>query len=335
MTRKISWTPLSVARLEKLEEEFFDLLWRCDSPSLARRDAATRELTRRFWEFEPIWSDRAFLTDGEIGVDARLRFERAEEETRFASLNAAKNSFVAHVFFSETKETREELDAPADGTDDAVAERRFGTLTFLWDVPMRVVWIAPILSDCAARDEETNALWIPSSRFSSPELQPDFDAQSVEYEAFFVRSAESASGALEEGILFDVVAGVEPRAWTLAFPAESEGKDRVYRSLGLTVALSPLKIEGTQCVARFSLDYDVAFDAFDSHRVWYDRCDFALAPDCEEPRLLVPDAATRSGRMATGERVELRFTLEEDVDASRARLICALPRFFVGTRLLR
>lgn len=335
MTREILWTPLGASTFKTLEEEFFDLLWRCDSPSLSRRDAATRELTRRFWEFEPIWSDRAFLTDGEIGVDARLRFERAEEETRFASLNAAKNSFVAHVFFSETKETREELDALADGTDDAAAERRFGTLTFSWNLPLRVVWLAPVLSDCAARDEETNALWIPSSRFSSPELQPDFDAQSVEYAAFFVRSEESASGALEEGILFDVVAGIEPRPWTLAFPAESEGKERVYRSLGLTVALSPLKIEGTQCVARFSLDYDAAFDAFDSHRVWYDRCDFALAPDCEEPRLLVPDAATRSGRTATGERVELRFTFEEDVDASRARLICALPRFFVGTRLLR
>ena len=105
--------------------------------------------------------------------------------------------------------------------------------------------------------------------------------------------------------------------------------------MGLTVAVSPLKIEGAQCVATIALNYDGAFDAFDSHRVWYDRLDFALAPDAEESRLLVPDAATRSGRTATGERVELRFTLEEEVDASRARLICALPRFFVGTRLLR
>lgn len=335
MTREILWTPLSESTLATLEEEFFDLLWRCDSTSLTRRDAATRELTRRFWEFEPIWSDRAFLTDGEIGCDARLRFERAEEETRLASLDAAKNAFAARIDFAETKETRESLDAPADGTNDAASERRLGTLNFSWDVPLRLVWLAPILSDCATRDEGTNALWIPSSRFSTPELQPEFDGQLVGYDAYFVRSEESASGALEEGILFDVVAGVEPRAWTLAFPAESEGKDRVYRSLGLTVALSPLKIDGTQCVATFSLDYDAAFDAFDSHRVWYDRCDFALAPDCEEPRLLVPDAATRSGRTATGERVELRFTLEEDVDASRARLICALPRFFVGTRLLR
>ena len=62
MTREILWTPLSASTLATLEEEFFDLLWRCDSTSLTRRDAATRELTRRFWEFEPIWSDRAPLS---------------------------------------------------------------------------------------------------------------------------------------------------------------------------------------------------------------------------------------------------------------------------------
>ena len=332
MTREILWTPLSASTLATLEEEFFDLLWRCDSTSLTRRDAATRELTRRFWEFEPIWSDRAFLTDGEIGCDARLRFERAEEETRLASLDAAKNAFAARIDFAETKETRESLDAPADGTNDAASERRLGTLNFSWDVPLRLVWLAPILSDCATRDAGTNALWIPSSRFSTPELQPDFDAQGVGYEAYFVRGEEPTPGEFDEGILFDVVAGAEPRPLALAFPASEE---RVYRSLGLTVAVSPLKIEGAQCVATIALNYDGAFDAFDSHRVWYDRLDFALAPDAEESRLLVPDAATRSGRTATGERVELRFTLEEEVDASRARLICALPRFFVGTRLLR
>ena len=130
MTREIFWTPLSAATRATLEEEFFDLLWRCDSPSLARRDAATLELTRRFWEFEPIWSDRAFLTDGEIGFDARLRFERAEEETRFASLNTAKNAFAARVEFAETKETRESFEAPAGENDEVVAERRLGTLAF-------------------------------------------------------------------------------------------------------------------------------------------------------------------------------------------------------------
>lgn len=335
MTREIFRTPLSAATRATLEEEFFDILWRCDSPSLARRDAATLELTRRFWEFEPIWSDRAFLTDGEIGFDARLRFERAEEETRFASLNAAKNAFAARVEFAETRETRESFEAPAGENDEVVAERRLGTLAFSWDVPLRVVWLAPVLSECATRESGTNALWIPSSRFSSPELQPEFNAQRVDYEEYFVRAAESESGEREAGLLFDVVAGVEPRPWTLAFPAESEGKERVYRSLGLTVALSPLKIDGRECVATFAVNYDGAYDAFDSHRVWYDLYDFALAPDGEEPRLFVPDAATRSGRTATGERVELRFTLEEGVDASRARLICALPRFFVGTRLLR
>ena len=165
MTREIFWTPLSAATRATIEEEFFDILWRCDSPSLARRDAATLELTRRFWEFEPIWSDRAFLTDGEIGIDARLRFERAEEETRFASLNAAKNAFAARVEFAETKETRESFEAPAGENDEVVPERRLGTLAFSWDVPLRVVWLAPVLSECATRESGTNALWIPSSRF--------------------------------------------------------------------------------------------------------------------------------------------------------------------------
>ncbi len=339
MTRELSWTPLSAERLSALEEEFFDLLWRCDSPRLARRDAATRELTRRFWEFEPIWSDRAFLTDGEIGYDARLRFERAEEETRFASLAAAKDAFGARIDFSETLElieTRESVAAAVDAVADvdSSAARRLATLTFSWRVPLRVVWLAPELSRCATRDPETNAIWIPSSRFSSPELQPDFDARHVDYETYFSSATQEEARELEAGILFDVVVGAEARPWALAFPEKLE-EERVYRSLGLTLALSPLKIDGTQSVATIALKYDAAFDAFDSHRVWYDLYDFALAPDAEDSRLVAPDASTRSGRSATGERVELRFTVEEGVDAARARLICFLPRFFVGTRLFR
>ena len=42
---------------EGLEEEFFDVLWRCDSPLATERERANGELLRRFAEFEPVSRD--------------------------------------------------------------------------------------------------------------------------------------------------------------------------------------------------------------------------------------------------------------------------------------
>ena len=100
-----------------LERAFWETLARCESPILLERDAAEDALVERFAEFEPFWQDRRFLTNGEIGAEARARFELAEARRREQVFEECVAAFEAAF----------EIDAPAtpetqNGKEEAIGE---------------------------------------------------------------------------------------------------------------------------------------------------------------------------------------------------------------------
>ena len=308
---------------DALEDEFFELMWLCDSPVESERDAAQEELTRRFDEFEPIWKDRTFLTDGEIADESRLRFERAEKDFWRARLERAQNAFDVKT----TVEPPEEKDATT----------RRANVRVSWRVPLRVVWLAPDFQSFLWRDPETNRFWRPRSLYSTPELQPEDRAGRVEFDLYLEPAPDDATPAEDASAAtfgFDALVGVDPVP--LSIPLYDDGEPREYRTGELTLRVFPVKRDekGKRTVA-LRLDYDSAFDAFDSHRTWREPDDFQLKiPGAAEP--VRPVAIRVRGRDPNGERLELSFAaapaLDEAFQKSAAVLVCRLPRFFTQIR---
>jgi hypothetical protein len=193
-----------------LEEAFFEALGRCESPLLVERDEAENALFERFAEFEPIWQDRRFLTNGEIGAEARQRFELAEARYREKASNdcvaAFETTFEAVALEVAEKEERsggKKNDEPngrnagngesAQNSEEAENDESAGNGEFLrgrvrlrWGSPLRIVYLVPDWSAFERRDA-AGKRWRPSGRFSAPELAPEFDASTLTLETTWER----------------------------------------------------------------------------------------------------------------------------------------------------
>ena len=311
-----------------LEDEFFELMWLCDSRVERERDDAQNALTRRFAEFEPVWQDRTFLTDGEVAEESRRRFELAEQAWRRACVDEARNAFDARWSVAAPVET--------DG-----AETRAATIRLSWRVPIRFVWLAPDFRDLLWREPETGRLWRPRALFSAPEILPEFERDYVDIDVVLEPDPEGndeTESAPEKTLAFDALMGVDPRTWEIPIAAQS-ATPKEYRSGELTLrgANAERKKEKGGWLVSLRLEYDAAFDAFDSHRSWYDVDDFRLvSPEFDEPVKATRLRARERG--AKGERVELEFAadprLDEAFQKKDAVLFCRPPRFFVRTRVV-
>lgn len=310
-----------------LEDEFFELMWLCDSRVERERDDAQKELTRRFAEFEPVWQDRTFLTDGEIAEESRRRFQLAEKAYREARVEEALSAFDAQWIVAAPVET--------DGE-----KTRAATVRVSWRVPIRFVWLAPDFHVFQWRESETRRYWRPRALFSSPEILPEFEHDHIDLDVILEPDFEGNVGARvapEKVLAFDALMGVDPRPWGLTIDSET-ATPKEYRSGELTLrGPNASRGENGGWTVSLRLEYDAAFDAFDSHRSWYDVDDFRLVcPEFDEPVKATRLRARERG--AKGERVELEFAADPELDKAfqkkDAVLFCRPPRFFVRTRIV-
>ena len=213
-----------------LEEAFFETLGRCESPILVERDAAEDALFARFAEFEPIWQDRRFLTNGEVSPEARLRFELAEaryrEETFEKCVAAFETTFETvasenegarqgEIRDDERKNGERDEEGGKDGKNKGnrgkekggkeeenerqrgKGESLRGRVALRWTKPLRIVYLAPDWSAFERRDAGGKG-WRPSGRFSTPELAPEFDATELTLETVWERAVEEETPLKEE-----------------------------------------------------------------------------------------------------------------------------------------
>lgn len=203
------WTGLKENGEESaaLEEAFFETLGRCESPLLVERNEAEDALFERFAEFEPIWQDRRFLTNGEIGAEARQRFELAEARYREKASNDCVAAFettfetvASEESEGQNSEDKEEKEGEAEGgnrENRKNGELLRGRVRLRWERPLRIVYLAPDWSAFERRDADGKR-WRPSGRFSAPELAPEFDASELTLETIWERVDEEET-ALNEG----------------------------------------------------------------------------------------------------------------------------------------
>lgn len=185
---------VDAADFAAFEEAFFELLGRCDSPILSERDAAEDALFERFAEFEPIWQNRRFLTNGEISPEARRRFELAEARFRQKTFEDCVAAFegafergggTADVGRNgENSENRENAsndrlgENEKNGADNRNGEddgETRGVVRLRWGEGTRIVYLIPDWGAFERRDD-AGRLWRPSDRFSAPEIAPEFGA---------------------------------------------------------------------------------------------------------------------------------------------------------------
>ena len=284
-----------------LEDEFFDLLWRCDSPVAEERARACAELARRVLDFEPISCARAFLTNGEISPVARDAFLQAEKEC----YSAAVEREILELDYTEL--------TVAPPTADA---RRRCVAKLKIPARVRVIYFAPDFSRYAFHDPDASSLWTPCSPFASQEIQPEYDADVAEVETILEEQATADGESYASAPGFEALLGCELR--TIAIPvvdATSRPKVKEYRLDELTYSVARVTAQDDERVTvELSFRYDTAYDAFDSHRVWLAPDDFALAYDraVDEPAIITPRSLRELARNASGARIRLTF----DVDSS-------------------
>jgi len=307
----------SLGFASELEDAFFELLWRCDSPWLSERDYAEDELAKKFVEFEPIWKNREFLTDGEISAEARQRFELAEARWRRASAQKSFDSF------------RIEWNVEEPTTDEEGKGTRLCVVRVEWNATSRIVYFVPKFESLFWRDKTDGTVWRPVARFSSPELLPEFDATSLEIETTLerVEGDDAENGEITRSLTFEALVGVDARELEIDVEALQE---RTISAGGLTVkgALGT-RTEKDETLVAFRIDYDDPFDAFDSHRVWFEKSDFALKFEDEKR---TPKRMKTRERSAAGTEIALYFDSSDELDAAtlsgQARVAARLPRFF-------
>lgn len=409
---------VDAADFAAFEEAFFELLGRCDSPILSERDAAEDALFERFAEFEPIWQNRRFLTNGEVSPEARRRFELAEARFRqktfedcVAAFEGAFESGGGTADVGENGENGEDASDGRlgenkkngadnrDGEDDG--ETR-GVVRLRWGEGTRIVYLIPDWGAFERRDD-AGRLWRPSDRFSAPEIAPEFGATETALETRWElddwedgtvaekngtaeddeigeNKASAGNGKVATGGgkttvvgLFEGLFGVDVRDWRLPLPAfarensenEREGGNKedgvgegkrvdwekstgpnranVFQSGEVRAVVEPPRLNANgETTAIVRLEFAEAFDAFDSHRVWYDRNDFALCIDDgsandgdgspSKGRWEAIHLRTR-GRSVRGVAFELDFpsdpALRKAIERGTARLLCRVPRFFL------
>lgn len=406
---------VDAADFAAFEEAFFELLGRCDSPILSERDAAEDALFERFAEFEPIWQNRRFLTNGEISPEARRRFELAEARFRQKMFEDCVVAFAGAfergggtAIVGENGENasnsrlgKNEKNEVNNGNGEDGGETR-GVVRLRWGEGTRIVYLIPDWGAFERRDD-AGRLWRPSDRFSAPEIAPEFGATETALETRWElddwedgtvaekngtaeddeigeSKASAGNGKVATGGgkttvvgLFEGLFGVDVRDWRLPLPAfarensENEGDEKnkedgngegkrvdwekstgpnranVFQSGEVRAVVEPprLNVNG-ETTAIVRLEFAEAFDAFDSHRVWYDRNDFALCIDDgsanggdgspSKGRWEAIRLRTR-GRSVRGVAFELDFpsdpALRKAIERRTARLLCRVPRFFL------
>lgn len=411
---------VDAADFAEFEEAFFELLGRCDSPILSERDAAEDALFERLAEFEPIWQDRWFLTNGEVSPEARLRFELAEARFRQKTFEDCVAAFAGAfergggtADVGENGGNGENSENASDGwlsgnekngTDNRNGEddgETRGVVRLRWGEGTRIVYLIPDWGAFERRDD-AGRLWRPSDRFSAPEIAPEFGATETALETRWELDdwedgtagedetakdgeiGENKASAGNEKVatgggkttvvgFFEGLFGVDVRDWRLPLPAfarensENEGNKKnrednngegkrvdgekttgpnranVFQSGEVRAVVEPPRLNANgETTAIVRLEFAEAFDAFDSHRVWYDRNDFVLCIDDESAsdgdglpskgRWGAIRLRTR-GRSVRGVAFELDFpsdpALRKAVERGTARLLCRVPRFFL------
>ena len=303
----------------ELEDAFFEILWRCDSPWLTERDYAEDELTKKFVDFEPIWKNREFLTDGQISAEARQRFELAEASWR---QNAAQKTYDSF---------KTEWNVGAPKSDDEGGLTRRLVLRVEWDATSRIVYFVPKFDALFWRDETDGSVWRPVARFSSPELLPERDVASLEIETTLerVEGDEAENSRVSRSLSFETLVGIDARTLEIEVGSTTTGK---IRSGALTIkGATGTRTERGDLLVSFRIDYDAALDAFDSHRAWFEKNDFTLNLEGAENGL-VPKRMKTRGRANAGVDIELYFDSNDELDAAffskQARVAARLPRFF-------
>ncbi|MDD3590761.1 MAG: hypothetical protein PHO46_10900 [Thermoguttaceae bacterium] len=304
------------AQDKALEDAFFTLMAEFQSPLLKDRDAAEEELTRRFVEFEPVWQDRRFLTNGEVSPEARRRFEVAEARRRAAVAAEARASFSAQWRVD-------------------VGERTRGAVKIARGVPMRIVYLTPEFSSFLWKDAVDGGLWAPVAAQSSPEILPDFEDAAIEIETPLKRVDSEQGGSVDKSSgVVSLLAGLDLREITIPVSTDAEIATSCSGDLTLHGARAE-RLEHGGWTISFRLDYASAFDAFDSHRVWFGKEDFALVCENNEEKI-VPTRLRTHSRSVCGVDVELDFAQDVELDvaliAAQARLACRLPRYFAFLR---
>lgn len=245
---------------DSLERAFWETLERCDSPILSERDAAEDALAEHFSEYESIWQDRRFLTNGEITPEARARFELAEARYREKVFEECVDAFeaafeiVAPIDLKEGRDGREPSGAEEKGEDGENSERKDadvverndeapllrGRVRLRWKPTLRVLYLAPDWSAFERRDA-VGRRWRPAGRFSTPEIAPEFDASELTLETAWEswnaknrENSENEGGEVGEtteekegetnvvGVLEGLVGG-DFRVWT--FPLTAANAD--------------------------------------------------------------------------------------------------------------
>lgn len=291
---------------EALEEEFFELMEAFNSPKLEERETVEETLFRRFVEFEPVWKDRRFLTSGEVSAEACERFLSVESRWRYSVFEETKNSFSCEWRLED--------------------DNKRGIAQISWDAPCRAVYLIPALdlffwSGC-------DGVWRSVVGNSLPEITPAFEERKIEVESAVERQDEDKQG---NSFYLDALLGLDLREIELpVFMEEEEMTPLRSGELTLEGALATkLEQGGWKIAVRF--EYDQAFDAFDSHRVWFDINDFALKT-AENEATIAPKKMRSRFRNARGTVVELEFEDDVELDvaivAGIARASCRLPRFF-------
>lgn len=315
------------SRRDALEEDFFDVLWRCDSPLSEKRERAKDELTRRSAEFEPVSCERAFLTNGEISTTARDAFLDAEERYYERVVEEQTSGFV----FSS-------VDVSGPGADG----RRRVVAKVTIPERVRVIYLVPDFSRYALALPETSTRWIPTSPYAAPEIQPGIAERTIEIEATLheARGDDQRQETSEE-VGIEALVGCDLRP--IAIPIENgdlEPKTKSYRVGELSYSGAKLTAQDERRVSLdFSFTYAEPYDAFDSHRAWLDRADFALALQRDDgaPACIFPVKLQETSRNASGARVRLTFEIsdipaENEPVSNKWTLLWRAPRRLVSFR---
>ncbi|MDO5309826.1 MAG: hypothetical protein Q4G03_10120 [Planctomycetia bacterium] len=310
------------------EEEFFELLWRCDAPTLVQREEAETELNQRLIEFERFWMC-ADLTDGQVGAEARLRFQRACERRRARLCREAFATLAPSWSFQPPE---------ADDASQRQRARACGRVTLPKDA--RVIYYIPELTRLFWQgDDQAENVWRPRFRNSAAEIAPQPDDVELTFETPLVEEgvwelpldAVEPNDANREQLGFCALAGLDDREMLL--PVRIKSQDALigkFQSFDLTLTEPVAQINDDVIAITLQLQYADAYDAFDSHRVPIRNEDFALLyyDQVGELQRVTVESSQQTQRDAHGVALCLRFAAPPNHGEGALTLECHVPRFW-------
>ena len=318
---------------DALENEFFDLLWRCGDAKLERRDRAEEELTANFDRFESVWMTPSFLYDGQVGAEARLRFERAAARRRVALVRRALDEFVATWQI-----------APFDESSDLKLARA----TVALPSNARVLYYQPNFSRLFWHNERSGETWRPRARFLDSEIAPETRERTLTFESPLELCdpldlpLDALGIALDRpsAAPFSALVGLDARPLPvkLELPSDDDRAPIQVYDLKLQARVRPFEASDNSGAGErgdlwrvvVTLDYARAYDVFDSHRAPIRPEDFQARVG-DELRL-DPCRVRQLERSQNGVALELTFERARDfqpaLESNRAILQCRVPKFW-------